>query len=244
MRGSVFLRSWEFFTTILYMNTFEEQGADEIIFPAEKQTAWDEMSEKIEQTTDALGKEIEPGIKDAVIASNLLGLHTSSSCEGHADRGMGAPWIQYRAERKPRERFIGQKEVLEAIFQKHGLALPETIKWTEHPGLYDEWTSLASENGETEEYKAWCAQRDALAEKINNLLAEFYKERQVTSSAQLVVEAKRGVGSFRLHNGGDDFSGVKKLSKEQQQEFAKRLPTCQDEFSAFTKFLKKKIVEL
>src|SRR5690242_14200340 len=60
--------------------------------PAERM--WQVVSEKMRQTTDGLGKGIDPGIFETVVGLNVLGIPTVASCEGHLDRAMAAPWIE------------------------------------------------------------------------------------------------------------------------------------------------------
>src|SRR5690349_16200383 len=57
----------------------------------EKQVRWNQRKAEVEGIPD-----IDEGIKETVIALNVLGVHTVMSCEGHLDRG-GAPWVDIRA---------------------------------------------------------------------------------------------------------------------------------------------------
>lgn len=60
-----------------------------------KQNQWDAMAAEVNQWTDGLGKPIDAGIKEAVIALNLLGFKTRQSCEGHLDHGYPYPWVDF-----------------------------------------------------------------------------------------------------------------------------------------------------
>jgi hypothetical protein len=64
----------------------------------EKQRRWDEVAERVGRTVDRLEKHIDEGIKEGVIALNALDVNTHSSCEGHLDRGVAAPWIDIQAK--------------------------------------------------------------------------------------------------------------------------------------------------
>ncbi len=57
---------------------------------------WTETSEKFSRVTDRLGKHIDKGIFDTVVALNILGFDTEQSCEGHLDHGLAYPWIDIR----------------------------------------------------------------------------------------------------------------------------------------------------
>lgn len=54
---------------------------------------WDETAEKFRKVTDKLGKPIDAGIFDTVMALNVLGVPTTMSCEGHLDHGLPYPWV-------------------------------------------------------------------------------------------------------------------------------------------------------
>lgn len=62
---------------------------------------WDEGREAVQQFTDRLGCSVDEGIMETVVALNLLGLHTSQSCQGHLDHGHPYPWIDFETEGCP-----------------------------------------------------------------------------------------------------------------------------------------------
>lgn len=47
----------------------------------------------MDATRDALGKEIDAGIRDVVAGLWIYGVETSQSCEGHDDWGCPMPWV-------------------------------------------------------------------------------------------------------------------------------------------------------
>lgn len=54
------------------------------------------MLRAVDRVKDALGKGVDPGIRETVAVLNLLGFRTRQSCEGHVDeRGFGlpSPWV-------------------------------------------------------------------------------------------------------------------------------------------------------
>ena len=61
--------------------------------------SWHDMYDHVSTWTDRLGRPIDHGIHDTVIALNLLGFPTTASCEGHDDHGTPAPWVAVRVER-------------------------------------------------------------------------------------------------------------------------------------------------
>ncbi|GER91724.1 hypothetical protein KDW_58860 [Dictyobacter vulcani] len=59
--------------------------------------SWQEIANRLASATDPTGAPIDAGIMELVIALNVLGVQTSSSCEGHMDRGYAAPWVDFHA---------------------------------------------------------------------------------------------------------------------------------------------------
>lgn len=54
------------------------------------------IRDSVEQIADKLGKGIDPGIKETVVALMLDDFPTSQSCEGHPDQneGLPFPWVE------------------------------------------------------------------------------------------------------------------------------------------------------
>lgn len=57
---------------------------------------WDELTEIFSHVTDRIGRSIDKGIFDTVVALNALGIATSASCEGHLDHGLPYPWVDVK----------------------------------------------------------------------------------------------------------------------------------------------------
>jgi hypothetical protein len=58
-----------------------------------KGALWRKEEEEVGRTVDKRGRHVDAGIREAVAALHVFGLETDSSCEGHADRGTRAPYI-------------------------------------------------------------------------------------------------------------------------------------------------------
>lgn len=58
---------------------------------------WQEMAKQFSRVTDKLGKKIDKGIFETVVALNVLDIHTVGSCEGHIDWGVPHPWVDIEA---------------------------------------------------------------------------------------------------------------------------------------------------
>lgn len=58
-----------------------------------KNQVWEDLEREYARTVDGLGKRIDKGIMDTVIALNANDIHTTASCEGHLDWGCPYPWV-------------------------------------------------------------------------------------------------------------------------------------------------------
>jgi hypothetical protein len=97
---------------------------------------WNEVATRFERVTDKLGKRIDTGIFETVVAFNMAGIPTRASCEGHLDWGLPYPWVdiedktliptvysylrQFYQERSPS---------FEMVLSFHGCRLQSHICW-------------------------------------------------------------------------------------------------------------------
>ncbi len=97
---------------------------------SEKQKIWDDKLKEIEQITDAVGKPIEEGIMETVVAFNVMEINTSQSCAGHEDMEGGQrlwPWVEISAPDKPENQFEGEDEIFEKIAKANEIK-PDDLK--------------------------------------------------------------------------------------------------------------------
>ncbi len=66
---------------------------------SEKQKKWEQIAAEVEQITDSLGKGVDEGIKETVIALKAYEFPTDQSCEGHmeGEHDHPYPWMQIYA---------------------------------------------------------------------------------------------------------------------------------------------------
>src|SRR3712207_1504419 len=86
-----------------------------------KEQRWQQSAAEVNRITDRLGMPIDEGIKETVVALNVLGINTVASCEGHFDRGTGAPWVAIGAR--------GVEEVERQAAEAFALSYS---KWAQH----------------------------------------------------------------------------------------------------------------
>lgn len=81
-------------------------------------TTWQETVKVFSRVTDKLGKNIDDGIFDTVVALNMLGISTIQSCEGHLDWGVPYPWVAIKPDMEQKyrlhqylERFYAERTI-------------------------------------------------------------------------------------------------------------------------------------
>ena len=176
---------------------------------------------EVENIADKLGKKIDGGIKEAVIAFRLNGFRTDGSCEGHLDWGYPYPWVDIVAPTRDDARC---KELQKKYQEKRSLAPAETKE-----GLSFD-AKIAEEEKEIEN-------------KLERLLDEFYKNR----GGERLIGIKRYASWHRIQPVGvEEFKVVKsdkKLTDKEKQKRKEFLDKSQKEMESFVAFLDKKFKE-
>lgn len=187
-----------------------------------KQSNWAKVAAQVDEIKDGLGKPIEPGIKEAVIALSALGINTTQSCEGHLDRGFAGPWVEISPEETEElKKLRGDIKILAAdVDAKEKSKVPRE----ELEELYHKTHKLDAKED-----------RYVLSEtkKVFDLLTEFYKEKNPSFGQMLILRFYRS--DARLMCQGTELQGI--MSPEEK---AANLKRYQGEMRAFTEFLKKK----
>lgn len=289
----------------------EQLNPQEKSAESEKTILWRAAEQQLEKFSG-----IEEGIKETVVGLNVFGIETVNSCEGHYNHGRIAPWVSMELwQSKPQERFVGQKQFEQQIYEKlgveeinrrnwdyvkahdemaanylppgevefdklsqdalremaekdeelkriHGITPEITKIWMDAYAHAEEEVQSAGQDGrlqETEEYKQWKAQNDAMKDKTQALLDEFYRGRKVPESTRIIVEQDAS-GLWCIHNGGKDYYDVTRRPedvpdkdkkqyqkildgtnpKKDRESIQTRVATYLAEFQEFTKFLRKK----
>lgn len=177
---------------------------------------WNEVAGRFSHITDGLGKPIDSGIFETVVALNMLKIHTYQSCEGHLDRGLAYPWIDIEA---PEYRLLWKDEPPE--IRELQMQLVEARKHIEQ-----------QETPQMQEAREKAKQADLQQRyTLHQLLAEFYTDRH-TSFDCMIAFSVRG----RIRSQGGDF--LELLSPNEREQ---KLHAYQQEMSAFTDFLKSRI---
>lgn len=173
--------------------------------------AWNTLVEQFSRVTDTLEMPIDPGIFEAVVALNALGIHTTQSCEGHLDRGTFAPWIEFEADE-----IQGLSRQLARVRQKYRSEHDEII-------ISEEETAIR-QNAAIKQLATYS--------HVLSFLEAFYATRNTAYDSRLIIISPSAMRS-RIINQGADFQRF--LSLPQRQE---RLQAYQQEIQAFGAFLK------
>ncbi len=211
----------------------------------EKISRVEDIKNKIEKSTDSLGKFIDEGIKDTVIYLNALDFPTSQSCEGHVDGGVPTPWVAVEALSRPKERFIKEKEIFKNIAKMHKMSLDQ-IKSAQNMDVYWEAIRMCKENGETDDFKEWRKSNKKLQDRMKSLLDEFYKNRLVKENIKIIVEENAESDfNIRCNMYEGEYNGFirghgREMTKEEKERFTLDLEDYRDEMDEFSQFLKKK----
>lgn len=157
--------------------------------------------------TDGLGKPIDPGILQTVVALHALGLNTSGSCEGHARWGTGGPYIDTESK-------VG------------GALRNEIFEYRKKNKFKKELTAKL-------EAMADQARKENIkhAAKVLALLELFYKNRKTLYEARITMSFW-SYNVVRLECQGSEINGSRRGAKK-----LSALRTYQKEFKDFTRFL-------
>jgi hypothetical protein len=187
---------------------------------------WQHMVETYSQVTDNLELGIDARILETVVALNLLGISTISSCEGHVDHGTGAPWIDIAVPDIGPEAKAARLAQMEAEKQAalHQLTEEKIQELFKHA-----------------EQLRWQVSKKYLEARKNIMqyLTLFYADRHVPYDRQLILQGQflqNIAGPTRLES-----QGVSVLALYNTKIRQEKLAEYQDEMAAFTHFLKQKL---
>ncbi len=211
-----------------------------------KQQKWDEkMAEMVRP--DFYGYVLDEGIRETVVALQLLGFNTTQSDQGNYGN---SPWIEVKAA-TPEYFYEGEKELRARTMLQLGIS-PDEVD--ERSQFFNKEKQVDLEEGVrkklmndnspyTEEYKKWREETLKLADRLEKLIKEFYLSPQKsTEPANLHVYVHF---PYRTHNHppyiqDTPFLKVKTSSNENLSEEERKQVVAQtkNEMLRFTEFLK------
>lgn len=188
-----------------------------------REQRWQQLVQHFERVIDRLGKPIDPGILETVVALNALHIHTTASCEGHLHWGTGAPWVDIAAPNMDEEDRKAGEAMNHARAQREAGVLDEEAIRTLLEKAQDRLTQVR---------KKHLAER----QKLLGYLADFYAERLCPYDQRLIMYG--AAGRTRLESQGVGLLPL--LSEEERME---KLHAYQQEMREFTSYLKKSFFE-
>ncbi len=164
-------------------------------------------------------KGIDKKIKNAVLYSNLLGIPTTGSCEGHVNHGSPAPWIKVTTPFEP----AGGKRLTDAY-----------RRWQ----MKDREIRRRALKFLGEFYKGRNAPRD-IRLVIKNANSGFWIHNGGDDYARWRKFVDKSVIKIKY---GQKTKGI--IDKEEQNRRVRKLPARQKEIASFAKFLKGKYIKV
>jgi hypothetical protein len=205
---------------------------------AEKQTENQQLlTQKVAElgkVTDRLGKGIDQGIIETVALLQLYGVNTIQSCEGHADHGTGAPYIDVGAQGTEKE----SQELYAMLDTK------QQRGWRGR--LLSVVTAFDGGQILTKYGDRMLKKREALMAKhekeiavVRKLLDAFYQDRQVDPNVQLFIDAYFWDGQGRVRpREADELEERIRKGEVTAAEREQKLQVYQTEMREFTDFVK------
>lgn len=203
-----------------YLEGIEENADPSLLDKKRREQQWKLRAAEIGYIVDGLGKPIDSGIFDTVVALNLFNIRTTQSCEGHLDHGIASPWVQIEAP-----------ETDEIVSLRNRVnELSELIEKLENEGKQDE--ELTPHYKEIRRlYEQIKRPQLGEIQKAILLLKEFYESRQISYEKMLTIHGNR------LESQGAQLQDI--ISPENRGQ---KLLEYQQEMKSFTAFLRNKFI--
>jgi hypothetical protein len=183
-----------------------------------KNQAWEDLQKHFARVIDGYGTKIDPGIMDAVVSFNAVGINTTASCEGHLNWGNAYPWI--------RAGVTGIDDLEKEL--RRALKASQNATEDDRERLCDEYYAIASR------VRKIHVQEEL---KLMPYLNAFYKQHDMDYDRHLVIDRFIS-GECLLQSHGADLQDIR-----EPDEKAKKLKEYQDEMQAFAFFLRDRFFE-
>lgn len=189
--------------------------------------AWEEALAHFRRVVDGIGRPIDPGILETVVALNLLSISTTASCEGHPDRPQTHPWIDL------------------------GVIDEETRQMTRRSSELRAEAARLSPQNEKEAIDKLMDRADELRRQVRPRhrsiarlalphLDAFYREHTCDIHCRLIIRSWDYMGKCRIEPQGAFLFDDEQLN---EREHTRLLQAFQQEMRAFTAFLKRRYLE-
>lgn len=244
---------------------------DRVLIPErgrrERARLWEQKVRYVGTLTDEKGKKMDKGVVETVVAFNLNGLSTSSSCEGHENKYI-FPYVSLALPRQPQETFVDEKKIISQIAQQYHIPVEEywealVGKDTKrlstlvaqfgnlyHKTIIKEARPIFQNNEKTDERRQWEKGVRAITKKVRTLLDEFYKNREFDPEIGLtILSLSSQVMSAITYDDPDvqllslDQEWESKYTEEVKRALQEKIVRSRLELQAFGLFLKKRFFD-
>ena len=192
---------------------------------------WHAGLEQWRRICDALGKSIDPGIFETVVALNLLSIQTLASCEGHVHRALPYPWIDIGIPPSEYEQQTEQWHELNARFLELCEKRPDGTILNLSPEAIEK---LHQRNAIAQGIRG---AHGVVIGRLMGYLQRFYASHHPPYECMLTFHPIDSFGMLRMFPVGGSLSET--LPEDQKQT---RLLAYQEEMRAFTAFLKRELL--
>ena len=227
-------------TTSLLTEEHPSERTDPVVEPttADKQAAWEAKREEIDDIADALDLGIDAGIKETVVAFNMLGFNTSGSCEGHLDHGLSTPYIDIEAPDRPETKYVGEMEIFQRVADQYHVPLEEVRRAIPFEAWKEAYRE-SSRNEYTPEFQRFMEETNQAKRRLEPFIEKFYAGKDVPSDIRLHIDTS--IGSLvRVWCGESETHFAHSEDALPQQVRSMLLAKRQEEMRAFTNFLREK----
>jgi|GEM_PF-861136 len=223
----------------------------------EKQAQWNKKLAELE-IPDRFGYVIDAGVKDTVAALQLLGFNTTQSDQGNYSY---QPWVQVEAD-EAKDIYIGEPEAKARLMEERGVHPDEidrqspSFDYAKQVDIQeDARAEFVRSGGEyTEEFKTWRKETLAQAERLQNVIDEFYTTHEIPAGFEDLRVALDFTYRTSLHKDIPyihdvphlhvDFAQEKDTAGLSDEEYQALRARCQSEMRRFTEFLRGRFFSL
>jgi hypothetical protein len=202
-----------------------------------KQELWDAKSAEVNQWTDRRGTPIDEEIKDTIIALNLMGITTRSSCGGHLEHGYSYPFVDIQIATSKLYKMNLKYFDIQEQMKNELLSLKTKFPNLSYNDIFDlpEGENLRNLTDKRKVLEMSIRQIEIKnLEPLTKLINQFYKNHKISYENMLIVTND---SRFSLRSIGADRQVIRS-----QKRRLRYLNDYREEMKAFTNFLKQKFM--
>ena len=191
--------------------------------PEKERRLQEYIKNHLDKMADSKGYEIENGVKEIVGYLNLLGISTSSSCEGHVERAAPFPWVGIDVALDPEFEIVNtvrrdaRNKANEEITRLHGNeGAWGAAEYKEWDAIYDDVVVSHELAPEADKLNVVMRQKNIeLCKKVETIL----QEAKYVPTDEFSYVLRKVAWSFDLEpKGADEFKKIPKTDIAKRKE--------------------------